>query len=72
MPPRKPTAESANIAPAPSPSSVDFRSAEVPGLSAMVTTPVVAIRIAAAMTGVTASPRKTRPNSATCTGSVLI
>jgi hypothetical protein len=38
----------------------------------MVTTPVVAIRIAAAMMGVTASPRKTSPNSATCTGSVLM
>ena len=52
------------MAPAARPSSVARRSSLVPGLSAMTTTPAVAIRIAAAMAGVTASPRKTRPNSA--------
>ncbi len=35
-------------------------------------TPAVAIVMAAAIMGVTASPRNRRPNMATCTGSVLI
>ena len=43
-----------------------------PGFSEITMTPAVAIRIAAAASGVTLSPRKIRPNSATCTGSVLI
>ena len=48
------------------------RSSLVPGFSAMMTTPVVAMRMAAAIGSVTTSPRKTRPNKAACTGSVLI
>jgi DNA polymerase (family 10) len=35
-------------------------------------TPAVAMRMAAAAPGVTWSPRKARPNTATCTGSVLM
>ncbi len=58
--------------PAASPSSVARSPSVAPGLSAIMTTPTVAIRIAAAIGSVTASPRKTRPNSATCTGSVLM
>jgi hypothetical protein len=38
----------------------------------MTITPVVAIRIAATMPTLSASPRKISPNKATCTGSVLI
>ncbi len=60
------------MAPAARPSSVAVKLDGVPGLSAITTTPAVAIRIAAAIAGVTTSPRKTRPNSATCTGSVLM
>ena len=43
-----------------------------PGLSEITITPAVAIRIAAPLSGVILSPRKISPNSATCTGSVLI
>ncbi len=48
------------------------RSSLAPGLSEITMTPAVAIRMAAADSGVTLSPRKISPNSATCTGSVLI
>ena len=43
-----------------------------PGLSEMTITPAVAMRMAAADSGMILSPRKIRPNSATCTGSVLM
>ena len=43
-----------------------------PGFNEITMTPAVAIRIAAPDSGVILSPRKSRPNSATCTGSVLI
>ena len=43
-----------------------------PGVTDMRMTPTVAIRIAAASGTVIASPRKTSPKIATCTGSVLM
>ena len=43
-----------------------------PGFSEITITPAVAIRIAAADSTVTLSPRNIRPNSATCIGSVLM
>src|SRR5206468_12759090 len=49
MAPRKPTAESANAAAATKPVTVGFSSAKLlspPGRSAVITTPMVAIRIA--------------------------
>ncbi len=60
--------------PEPSPISVErvVLALPAPGLSEITITPAVAIRIAAPASGVTLSPRKIRPNSATCTGSVLI
>ena len=45
----------------------------IPPLRLRVTiTPAVAIRMAAAESGVILSPRKINPNKATCTGSVLM
>jgi hypothetical protein len=43
-----------------------------PCLSEMTITPMVAIMIAAPLSGVILSPRKISPNSATDTGSVLM
>ena len=74
MAPRKPIAESPNMPPEARPSSVGLMppACAAPGFSDITTTPAVAIRMASASGGVTASPSRTRPNSATCTGSVLI
>ena len=60
--------------PEPSPISVErvVPTPPAPGLSEITITPAVAIRMAAAASGATRSPRKIKPKSATCTGSVLI
>jgi len=77
MAPRNPMADRAKHAPADSPSAVGRQPPpdappNVPPFSDITMTPAVAITMAAAIMGLTASPRNTRPNSATCTGSVLI
>ncbi len=64
----------ANSAPEPMPSAAGFQekasSALLRGQDTM-STPAVAIRMASPWPGVTLSPRKARPKTATCTGSVL-
>ena len=67
-------ADSPNSAPEQSPIMVERQvlAWAAPGLSEITITPAVAIRIAAADSTVTLSPRKIRPNSATWIGSVLM
>jgi hypothetical protein len=84
MAPRKPTADSANMAPEARPSSVGLmppapRSplSRLPGRKArglvdMITTPAVAMTIATIIGQVTTSPRKINPKIATWIGSVLM
>ena len=73
--PRKLTAEIANTAAAPRPSTVGRRSAKLfcpPGLSAVTTTPTVAITIAITLADVRWSPRKTKPKIAVWIASVFM
>ena len=67
-------AETANSAPDSRPMIVERMVPAwlAPALSEITITPAVAIRIAAADSGVILSPSTIRPNSATDTGSVLM
>ena len=84
MAPRKPTADSANMAPEARPSIVGLMplaprspllrlpGRKARGLLDMITTPTVAMTIATIIGQVTLSPRKMSPKSATWIGSVLM
>src|SRR5215468_1600719 len=77
MAPRYPMADRAKAAPAERPSRVGSQpgfdaASRARGFIVITMTPAVAIAMADAIIGVTASPRNRRPNTATWTGSVLI
>ncbi len=74
MAPRNEIADSAKQLPDNRPTAVDRQVLTwlAPGFSDITITPAVPIRMAATDSGVSRSARKIRPNSATCTGSVLM
>src|SRR5690606_27909499 len=74
MPPRKPTAARANIAPEAIPNAADCQESVAATLRCgqdIMTTPTVAMRMAVTRPSESWSQRNASPQTATCTGSVL-